>query len=164
MADRRHPHIVNLAEIEPGDMFPGTKFASRARRLTTAVGSRGIGCSWFEVQPGKAAFPFHWHSANEESMFILEGEGTLRLGDERHPVRAGDYVALLTGPDHAHQLINTSDAPLRYLVFSTMNPVEVAGYPDSKKIGVIAAKDGNVILRQIHLEENQRGYFDGEDV
>jgi uncharacterized cupin superfamily protein len=163
MTARRHPSIVNLAELEPGDMFPGTKFASRARRLTTAVASRAIGCSWFEVQPGNAAFPFHWHASNEEAIYVLDGEGTLRLGDERYPVRAGDYVALLTGPEHAHQLINTGAAPLRYLVISTMHPVEVAGYPDSKKIGAVASKDGRVYLRQVHREDNQKGYFDGED-
>src|SRR2546423_316612 len=83
-----------------------------------------LGASWFEIQPGKKAFPFHFHLANEEAIFVLEGEGVLRNGDEEHTVRAGDYIALPPGPP-GHQLINRSSAPLRYLAFSTMIEPEV---------------------------------------
>jgi uncharacterized cupin superfamily protein len=169
MSERRHPNVVNLSEIEPGELFPPQagapeKFGGRARRLTTAVGSRGIGCSWYEIQPGKTSFPFHWHASNEEAIYILAGEGTLRLGDQRVEVRAGDYIAFPTGPEGAHQLIAGGSAPLQYLCFSTMHTVEVVGYPDSKKMGAMAtaAPGQPAYFRQLHEEANQKGYFDGE--
>jgi uncharacterized cupin superfamily protein len=167
MSERRHPLVVNLSEIEakPSMATAGTKFGSRTRQLGDPPAGRAIGCSWYEVEPGKAAFPFHWHAANEEAVYVLEGEGTLRIGDARVPIRAGDYIGMPTGPDHAHQIINTGSAPLRYLCFSTMNSVEVVGYPDSKKIGAAARRPGTTTpwVRQLHLEENQKGYWDGED-
>jgi uncharacterized cupin superfamily protein len=168
MSERRHPHVVNLAEVEakPSMATAGSKFGATTRQLAAPAGGRGIGCSWYEVEPGKTAFPFHWHAANEEVVYVLEGEGTLRMGEARVPVRAGDYIAMPPGPDGAHQLLNTGSAPLRYLCFSTMHSVEVVGYPDSKKIGAVAREPGATKpwLRQLHFEENQKGYFDREEI
>ena len=167
MSERRHPHVVNLTEIEakPSMASAGTRFGSLTRQLGIPAGGRAIGCSWYEIEPGKTAFPFHWHAANEEAVYVLEGEGTLRVGEERVPIRAGDYVAMPVGPDTPHQIVNTSSEPLRYLCFSTMHNVEVVGYPDSKKIGVSARPPGEwkPWVRQLHFEENQKGYFDREE-
>ena len=102
------------------------------------AGGQRLGCSMFELDPNATAFPFHYHLGNEEALYVLQGEGTLRLGTERKRVRAGDYVALPVGEDHAHQLTNTGDQVLRYLVFSTMREPDAIVYPDSDKVGVIA--------------------------
>src|SRR2546427_13010010 len=69
----------------------------------------------------------------------LEGEGSARIGDATVRLRAGDYVTFPTGPESAHILTNTGAGPLRYLCFSTLPTTEVVGYPDSKKIGAMAA-------------------------
>ncbi len=160
---RRHPNVVNLSEIPVQAAPPhGDKFAYSARRLGPTVGARQIGCAWYEVPPGKTSFPFHYHCANEEAIYILDGEGTLRIGEARVPVRGGDYIALPTGPDGAHQLLNTGDAPLRYLCFSTQEPVEVVGYPDSNKVGAMAMKDGALVLRKIFPGDATTDYFAGE--
>src|SRR5258708_17480031 len=134
-------------------------FAFLRKRLGAAAGSQTIGISWIELQPGKKAFPFHYHLANEEALFVLEGEGVLRLGDEEHNVRAGDYVAFIPGPP-GHQVINRSTAPLRYLAISTMIEPEVAVYPDSKKLRVLAAAQN---LASVHKQDAAVDYYDGED-
>lgn len=117
----------------------GDLFGHRRRRLAPPAGGRGLGCSMMELDPGRTAWPFHYHHANEEALFVLSGEATLRLGTQRLQVRAGDYVALPPGPDHAHQLTNTSHAVVRYLVMSTMVAPDVCVYPDSNKVGVVGA-------------------------
>jgi len=94
-----------------------------------------------ELDPGKTAWPFHFHRANEEAIYVLAGVGTLRLGSERLRVRTGDYVAMPIGADHAHQLTNTGSEVLRYLVVSTMVTPDVCVYPDSGKVGVIDGLD-----------------------
>jgi len=158
----RHPHIVNVAELEPDrNVDRAPKFACRGKSLGGATGARGIGCTWYEVPPGRAAFPFHFHCANEEAMFVLEGEGTLRLGADTRPIKAGDYVTFPTGPDLAHQIINSGQAPLRYLALSTMVPVEVVGYPDSNKFGTWAASPAGK-LWQRSLFRDSLDYYDGE--
>ena len=68
-------------------------------------------------------------------MFIvLEGHGTLRVAGEMLPLRAGDIAFIPPGPEYPHQIINTSDAPLKYLSISTRESPEICEYPDSGKI------------------------------
>jgi uncharacterized cupin superfamily protein len=50
-----------------------------------------------EVSPGRTAWPYHYHTANEEAIYILHGAGTLRVGNVRSTVTAGDYIALPAG-------------------------------------------------------------------
>jgi uncharacterized cupin superfamily protein len=109
-------------------------FACSRKRLGDAAGAQKIGCSWMELAPGKKAFPFHFHTANEEAVFVLEGEGVLRSGEEEVPIRAGDYVAFPVGPP-GHQIVNRSPGILRYLALSTRIDPEVTVYPDSSKVG-----------------------------
>ena len=166
---RRHAHVVNVDEVPVDDISQGTKFGARDRRLAFHAQGHKLGCSHYEVPPGKTAFPFHYHCANEEAIFVLAGEGTIRIGHERVPVRAGDYIAHPPGPDHAHQMINTGTVPLSYLCMSTMTPVEVVGYPDSKKLAASAAASteeamhGRRWLRHIWREGPSAGYYDGEE-
>ena len=160
MNPRRHPNVINLADVPPEPFSHGTRFAATARELGDAVGAQKLGACCYEVPPGKTTFPYHWHGAEEESLYVLEGTGTLRLGADTLAVGPGDYVAFPCGPDHAHQLTNTGAAPLRYLCFSTRADVEVVGYPDSGKIGTRAG----TWLRRRHREANQVDYYDGERV
>jgi uncharacterized cupin superfamily protein len=163
---RRHPHVVNIDEIEMEADQTGTRFAHRERRLGRAVGATGIGCRWYEVPPGCTAFPFHYHCVNEEALYILDGEGTLRIGEQKVPLRPGDYVALPTGPASAHQLLNTGAAPLRYLCLSTLSRAEVCGYPDSRKLAAMAtpAPGAPASLQVIFREETTVDYYDREDI
>ncbi|HEX3764247.1 MAG TPA: cupin domain-containing protein [Kofleriaceae bacterium] len=153
MSDR-HPNIVNADQLAwfdvseatraafPGDAGRGLQFGARAKQLGAAAGCARLGCSLYELPPGKRAFPFHYHLANEEAIYLLDGEATLRLGDREIAVRAGDYIAIPVGPGHAHQLINTSAAPVHYLCMSTTLTPEVAVFPDTQKIGFSTALGG----------------------
>ena len=133
-------------------------FVFKRKRLAAAVGAKGLGVSWFEIPPGKKAFPFHYHLANDEAVFVLEGEGVLRSGEKEVPLRAGDYVAFPPGPP-GHQVVNRSQAPLRYLAMSTMREPEVAVYPDSKKIGLLARGHG---MMSVHRQDDAVDYYEGE--
>ena len=74
--------------------------------------------------------------ANEEAIYVLEGSGTLRIGEEEVPISKGDYVTFPAAREEgAHQLVNTSNSTLRYLCFSTMIEPDAMIYPGSGKIG-----------------------------
>lgn len=162
-ASRRHPNVVNVTELQAGGFEKAGRFALANRPLGRATGARGIGCSWYEVPPGRTAFPNHYHCANEESVYILEGSGTLRIGAGEVPVGPGDYATFPVGPAHTHQLLNTGNAPLRYLCFSTLQPTEVVGYPDSKKIGAISyTATGEPQVRIMVRQDSGVDYYDGE--
>ncbi len=164
---RRHPNVVRAEEVEPRTVTKGTRFGFRSRLLGRATGGRGIGCTLYEVEPGRAAFPAHYHTANEEALYILEGQGTLRIGGDRVVVGAGDYVTLPVGPEHAHRLDNSGSKTLRYLCFSTLHNVEIVGYPDSNKIGAMAMESFTTMkpwVRNLFSAGTTLDYYEGEDV
>jgi hypothetical protein len=108
--------------------------------------------------------------AREAAMFVLEGEGMLRIGDDTVPIRAGDYATFPVGPRFAHQVQNTGAAPLRYLAMSTLHSTEVVGYPDSKKLGARSAPSYQEALKGTNWvgllvrEGPMTGYYEGEDL
>jgi uncharacterized cupin superfamily protein len=168
--ERRHKQVVNVEEVEARTQAQGG-FGLTSRRLGAAAGGRALGCSQLELPPGKTSFPFHFHSAFEEALYVLAGEGTLRIGAESVPVRAGDYVALPPGPDFAHTLTNSGTAPLRYLCMSSPaapSTMDIVVYPDSKKISFAAGIEPGKTLRDgwvmklIKDEQPPLGYYDGE--
>jgi uncharacterized cupin superfamily protein len=133
-----HKHIVNLDELEYRPIGNGAKFEAKMGAIGTRIGAQKLGYNVTVVPPGKRAFPFHNHRVNEEMVFVLDGEGEARLGADTHPIRKGDVIACPPGgADHAHQIVNTSGAELRYLAVSTKQSPEIAEYPDSGKFGVL---------------------------
>lgn len=160
--------IVHENEIDWMELAHGERIAFRRKLLGQATGAEKLGCSLFEVAPGKRAWPLHYHFANEEGLYILEGSGTLRLGAEEFQVGRGHFINFRAVPEHAHQLINTGSVPLRYLCFSTMIGPEVCGYPDSGKFGIIAGRaapgSGRVsAMRKCFRESSEVDYYEGED-
>lgn len=120
----------------PWEEWSKGRFGSRLRRLTDRGGGSHVGVAVEELPPGKQSCPAHYHFLEEEHLIALDGEATLRLGEETYPIRAGDYVCFPAGQKAAHALINTSDAPFRFIVIGERNPNEVVVYPDSGKVGV----------------------------
>ena len=101
----------------------------------------------YELPPGKSAYPYHYHLKNEETFFILRGEGLLRTPEGERAVKAGDLLFFPAGEDGAHKLTNTSQSEmLVYLDFDIVHDLDVTMYPDSGKIG-IWGMDTNKIYR-----------------
>lgn len=105
--------------------------------------------------------PFPLHHGEEEMFFILEGEGELRFGEKRYPIRRDDVIACPPGgPEMAHQIINTGTTTMRYL---SLVEVEACEYPDSGKVLIVAGKRGNRTFRRMFRAENVVGYYDREN-
>jgi uncharacterized cupin superfamily protein len=158
--------ILNVAAAAEISLASGTRFEARMRRLAQPLGAKRIGSNLTRVPPGKAAFPFHHHHANEEHFFVISGTGVLRHGDEWFEVAPHDYIYCAPGAaDLAHQLINTGDEDLVYLAISTLQAPEVVGYPDSAKTGVTVLTADDQPQRCLFEDKlrNTMGYWDGED-
>ena len=94
---------------------------------------------------------------------ILEGEGELRFGDARYPIRQHDVIACPTGgAEVAHQIINTGTTPLRYLALSTRVDLESCEYPDSGKVMVSSGRAEENGLRKMFRADNTVDYYDRE--
>ncbi|RBI63807.1 cupin [halophilic archaeon] len=157
---------VNADDVEWTTLERGeTRF--RRKQLSQAAGGDDLGCSLYELPPGRRSWPYHYHTGNEEALFVLAGTGALRLDGETTPLAEGDYVALPADESGAHRVVNDSDEPLTYLMVSTMNDPDVLVYPDSEKVGVFAGSPpGGRETRTHHAyyrREDAVDYWSGEE-
>lgn len=101
----------------------------------------------YEIPPGKSAYPYHYHLKNEETFFIIKGEGLLRSAEDERTVKPGDLLFFPAGEEGAHKLTNTSETEmLAYIDFDIVHGLDVTMYPDSGKLG-IWGKNTNKIYR-----------------
>src|SRR5215216_2345588 len=162
------PNLVRTNDLEWSEQSHGERLGHRRKQLGSVAGAEKLGCSLYEIPPGRRAWPYHYHLANEEAIYVLEGSGTLRIGGEEIRVSKGDYVALPARAQAAHQIVNDSGAVLRYLCFSTMVEPDVMVYPDSGKVGIFGGaapegpKEKGTLSRSLR-EEAGVGYYEGEE-
>jgi uncharacterized cupin superfamily protein len=103
---------------------------------------------------GKLAAPPHCHSEEEELFVVLEGEGTLILGDDEHRVHAGSIVGRRAGTRVAHAF-RGGPGGIAFLAYGTRRPSDICYYPRSGKVLL----GGVGVMGRIE----QLDYWDGED-
>lgn len=155
--------VVNVFEDkwEPG--FDRDGYVSRRRPLGKALGAERMGATVYEVAPGERTTPYHFQYAEEEWLLVLDGEPSLRRPEGIQNLRRGDIVAFPRGPDGAHEIRNETSLPVRILMISTREDVEVAVFPDSGKTFASAnrLRPGESV-RLMNRAEANLDYFDGE--
>ncbi len=168
--------IMNIADVAlepwpPGAALSGAaadRYEARMGFISPRVGAEKLGYNITAVPPGMSAFPLHNHRANEEMFFILQGSGTVRIGEDTYPIRVGDVVACPPGgKERAHKITNTGTEELRYLAVSTKLSPEVVDYPDSGKFGVLDELPGSADVRPqrfvfVGREGQSLNYWEGE--
>ncbi len=97
-----------------------------------------IGARIEDIPPGQASSEHHYHTAEEEHVFVLNGNGTLFSGDEQIPIETGDHVCFAAGDARAHHIENTSEDNLTFLVYGERNDNDVVFYPRAKTMWVKA--------------------------
>ena len=129
---------VDAAELEWTEHEHGDH-QFRRKQLGEAAGGEELGASLYEVAPDKGLWIRHYHEGNEESVYVLDGRGTIWLGPDgtEHDLTAGDYVALPAGEESAHE-IAAGDDGLRLLMSSTMDEPDITVYPDRDMVGLYA--------------------------
>jgi uncharacterized cupin superfamily protein len=145
--------IVTLGAVAPRRSRHGDVAAER-RRLGDAVGARRSRLQHMVVEPGALSYPPHCHSSEEELFVVLDGSGSLLLGDDEHSVRAGSVVARPPGTGVAHAF-RAGDEPLTLLAYSDRDPNDICFYPRSGKVSLRGIK---AIFRVQRVD-----YWDGEE-
>lgn len=149
-------------EFEPAVEREG--FRSRRARLGRQAGAEHLGLSLYELEPGSAPFPMHYHLGNEEMLIAIAGEPTLRTPAGERRLEEGEVVAFPRGEAGAHQVINRSDGPVRVLLLSEMNAPDVVVRPESNKISAFgrppgAAGEG---FHDVYFRRDAVDLWDGE--
>lgn len=86
------------------------------------------------LQPGSRSSIKHWHSAEDELVYVLDGEITLVEGDAVSRLRPGDAATFKAGVALGHCLENRSATPTRCLVVGTRAAVDRITYPDHDRV------------------------------
>jgi uncharacterized cupin superfamily protein len=121
--------------------------AGRARkRLGDAVGLDQFGVNLTRLTPGAQSAQRHWHVAEDEFVYVLEGEVVLCENEGETILRPGDAAGFKAGVANGHCLINRSSRDAVYLEIGSRAARECAQYPD---IDLRAERDAGV-MRYLH--------------
>lgn len=100
------------------------------RALGDPFGLTKIGINLTTLPPGKESSMRHWHTHEDEFVYVVEGEVVMRNDTGEHVLRAGMCAGWPAGDRNGHQLVNKSDRPARYLEVSNRHPEDGAEYTD----------------------------------
>lgn len=148
---------VNVDDLD-WDEYDREETRFRRKELSSAADADELGCSLYELAPGDRSWPYHYHTANEEALYVLAGTGQLKRETGLEPLRPGDFATFPPSERGGHRILNDSEETLRYLMFSTMNEPDVTLYPEMEKFGVfVGSPPGGREERSLH------GYYDIDD-
>jgi uncharacterized cupin superfamily protein len=154
--------MVNIEKPDYDERRGGDGFTCRRARISRQAGAERLGLSLWDLPPGEAAYPYHAHLTEEELVVVLEGRPSLRTPGGWRELDKGEVVSFLRGEDGAHQIVNRTDAPVRFLAFSTTGEPDVVLQPDSDKIGAFERRPDGGGLRIWFRRADARDYLDGE--
>jgi uncharacterized cupin superfamily protein len=125
---------VEAQTATPGAGYPEPFFSRMGagdwRRLGDAFGLTQFGINLETLPPGAESALRHWHTLDDEFLYMLEGELILRTNEGEMPVTVGMCVGFKAGVRNAHHFVNRSQRPARYLVMGSRVPGDNAFYPD----------------------------------
>ncbi|MEP6899547.1 MAG: cupin domain-containing protein [Rhodanobacter sp.] len=118
-----------------GSSYPEPFARLAAARSRLALGHTGgltdFGVNLTRLPPGTWSSQRHWHSHEEEFVYVLSGELVLVTDAGEEILRAGDCAAFPKNVPDGHQLINRSDTTAVLLEIGTRrDDVDVCTYPD----------------------------------
>ena len=105
--------------------------AERIRqRLGDAGGLKDFGVNLMRLPPGNWSSQRHWHSHEDEFVYVLEGELTLIEDGGETTLRAGDCAAFPKGTGNGHHMMNRSSKMAVYLEMGSRQPDDVTTCSD----------------------------------
>ena len=123
----------SVAEVH-GSGYPEpfrSRMGDRAkRRLGDASGLTRFGVNLVTLGPGGQSALRHWHTLEDEFVYVLEGEVVLVTDAGDQVLRAGDCAGYPAGGRDAHHFVNRGTAAARYLEIGSRIDGDNAFYPD----------------------------------
>ena len=128
--------IVDPKAVTPdsGSPYPppyNESVAGRHRhRLSPVIGLGKFGANLVRLEPGAASSARHWHSEQDEFVYVVSGTATLVTDEGETEMAAGMAAGFPAGNANGHQLVNRSDTDVWYLEVGDRPPSEDVTYPD----------------------------------
>lgn len=125
---------IDKAEVRVGSRYPepyaATGMDKLRRRLGHAAGLTQFGVNRLELKPGVWSSQRHWHTRNDEFVYVLEGEVTLITDAGEEVLKPGDCAGFKAGDPDGHHLVNRSDAMAVVLEVGSNFPDDETDYSD----------------------------------
>lgn len=102
--------------------------------LGNAAGLKNFGVNLVTLAPGSCSALRHWHTQQDEFIYVIEGEVTLITNAGAQILKSGMMVGFPAGEEDGHQLVNKSDSIVVYLEIGDRTPDDVVNYPDDDLI------------------------------
>jgi uncharacterized cupin superfamily protein len=136
MAGELKPPALDPAELpaREGTSYPEPfkdPCRTRTKRaLGDALGLGNFGVNLVTLPPGAGSAQRHWHSHEDEFVYLVEGELMLITEDGEQLLTAGQVAGFPAGRADGHHLVNQGAAPATYLEVGDRNPEDECSYPD----------------------------------
>ncbi|WP_043429388.1 cupin domain-containing protein [Cystobacter fuscus] len=125
---------LSAVPVQTGSSYPppfdSPCNAQSFQRLARHAGLTRFGVNLTVIEPGAWSSQRHWHSHEDEFIWVLEGELTLVTDAGEEVLRPGDCVAFKRGDPDGHHLINKSGRPAKVLEIGNSDPQDRCVYSD----------------------------------
>lgn len=132
-----NPHQV---PIETGSSYPDafqSAVAGRIKqRLGNAAGLCNFGVNLTRLSPGSCSALRHWHSQQDEFIYILQGQATLITNEGEQVLTEGMAAGFPANVEDGHHLVNRSQAEVLYLEVGDRTPEDCVRYPEDDLVAV----------------------------
>jgi len=123
--------VATVSRSDYPEPFRSRVLPRAKRPLGDALGLTRVGINHTTLLPGKESSMRHWHTHEDEFVYMLEGEVVLRSAAGEQLLEAGMCAGFPAGSDDAHQFINRSGRPAVYLEISNRDPADTAYYSEA---------------------------------
>jgi uncharacterized cupin superfamily protein len=162
-------------KVDPGLAPVSGDKGLHTRHLSVAGGLTQFGAYLDTLEPGAWSGARHWHSAEDEFLYLLSGTATLRDDSGMTDLLPGDAVSWPHGQPNGHHLTNRGDVPARWLIVGSRCKGDICTYPDDGRRQINAAttwrieaadgsvlKSGDLPAELLNLSDPWGKAFDGK--
>lgn len=125
---------INAVEARTGTGYPAPFGERVAPRIKKALGDAGeladFGVNLVRLPPGAWSSQRHWHSHEDEFLWIVSGEAVLVTNAGEQIMRPGDCAAFPKGAPDGHHLLNRTEAEVVYVEVGSRFAQDLVDYPD----------------------------------
>ena len=152
-----HSAAVNALEVKArvGTTYPDVfkkEVAPRSKRvLGDLFGLTNYGVNLVELAPGAWSAQRHWHTREDEFIYVLSGELTLITDEGKQSLTAGMIAGFPAGESNGHHLVNETGATASYLEIGDRIPDDEVFYPDID-LQLVSGPDGDRIFTDSYGE------------
>lgn len=151
MSKKAIPVPAAEVEIHTGSTYPEAfrqAVAGRSRQhLGDHFGLTRYGVNYVELQPGAWSAQRHWHTHEDEFIYVVKGSICLVTDDGEQLLSPGMAAGFRAGDKNGHHLVNRSDATAAYLEIGDRNASDEVFYPDID-LELRRDSDGDIVFRR----------------